>query len=298
MASVRWAIVGVCAAWLVGSVAPALAQPRVLDAWGSSSVRVEGFDVEQVPRLAPGTRLEFTLFGTPGAAATLQIEGAAGPLDLSESQAGIYEGSYTIGPHERIDPEARVTAALRRGDLVARALLEEPLVLGAKLPPWALSRSSRPRDPSSRAAESEGSLRPVPLQREVGSVPVDESPPLQAACVNCAVVESVRVVEPARRPGIVGAIAGGLAGMLVGNQVGQGPGRHIARIIGALGGAWVGHEIAHGATGPVRYDVWLHLPNGTTQIRSYQNPPPYKTGDVVRVAPPTFTRASRSAAPF
>ena len=101
-------------------------------AWAQSSAmpRVDAFDVEEVTRLAAGTPLRFTLSGTPGAAAVLNIEGAQRTLVLAEVEPGLYEGSYTVDGFDRIAPDARVTADLRVGHRVASAVLEEPLVLG------------------------------------------------------------------------------------------------------------------------------------------------------------------------
>jgi outer membrane lipoprotein SlyB len=101
-------------------------------AWAQSTAapRVDAFDVEEVSRLTAGTTLRFTLLGTPGASAALQIEGAARPLVLVEVEPGLYEGSYTVDGFDRIAPDARVTADLRIGHRLASAVLDEPLVLG------------------------------------------------------------------------------------------------------------------------------------------------------------------------
>src|SRR5256714_1787712 len=65
--------------WLAASP-PALAQAgRIAGAVAAASPRVDGFDVEQVPRLAPGTPLNFALYGSPGGSATLRIGGAPAP---------------------------------------------------------------------------------------------------------------------------------------------------------------------------------------------------------------------------
>src|SRR5688500_5089788 len=81
-------------------------------AWAQSTAmpRVDGFDVEEVSRIAAGTTLRFTVSGTPGAVATLQIEGAQRTLSLAEVEPGFYEGAYTVDGFDRIAPDARVTA--------------------------------------------------------------------------------------------------------------------------------------------------------------------------------------------
>ena len=272
MAVVRQLIVGVFATLLAGITSAALAQPSRA-AWASAGLRVEAFDVEEVPQLSPGAPLNFSLYGTPGAAATLQIDGAQGSLDLHEVQPGIYEGTYTIDAQDRIRPDARVTATLRRGHQVAMSVLEEPLQLGAGTPTVAAPpmAQSAPIDERAPPAANPRIGTPVP--------PVSAAP----ACADCAVVESIRAVELGSIRGTVGAITGGLVGAILGNQVGHGDGRNLARIIGALGGALAGRELERNAGRRTRYDVVLRLPSGAAQTRSYDRAPPFKVGDTVRL---------------
>jgi len=93
--------------------------------------RINGFDVEQAKALVPGTELDFTLYGTAGGIATINIEGANGRFVLEEVEAGVYEGVYTIKQRDRIAAEATVTANLRLGNQVASAILDESLLGGA-----------------------------------------------------------------------------------------------------------------------------------------------------------------------
>ncbi len=92
--------------------------------------RVDGFDVEPVRQLVPGSDLSFTLLGSPGASATVAIDGARRPITLDETQLGVYRGTYTVSTRDRITPESRVTANLRLGNRVATAVLDDPLVEG------------------------------------------------------------------------------------------------------------------------------------------------------------------------
>ena len=94
---------------------------------GYVAPRVTGFDVVQVERLEPGVELNFTIWGTPGALATVQIDGSRRPLQLAETTAGRYEGSYTVGRSDRIGQDSKVHANLRSGSRVTTALLGEPL---------------------------------------------------------------------------------------------------------------------------------------------------------------------------
>lgn len=115
--------------WLVG-VFVTMCLAGAAAAQSSAVPRVEGFDVEEVSRLAPGTTLRFTVSGTPGAVATLRIEGAQRTVALAEVEPGLYEAAYVLDAFDRIAPDARVTADLRLGHRTASAELEEPLVLG------------------------------------------------------------------------------------------------------------------------------------------------------------------------
>lgn len=120
-------------ALVVGS--PFLAEP--VQAQRSSqmtNLRVTGFDVEQVDRLEPGAELNFTVWGTPGAVVLVQIDGSRRTVRLDETSAGRYQGSYVISRSDRISPESRVHANLRRDNRVTTAMLGEALQVGWPVP--------------------------------------------------------------------------------------------------------------------------------------------------------------------
>jgi outer membrane lipoprotein SlyB len=120
----------------LGAAPPAWAQSARIGTVVATAppLRIDGFDVEQVAALGPGTPLHFSLYGSAGAAARLHIEGAARTLPLQEVQAGLYEGTYVVGTGEAIAPDSRVTADLRLHGGTARAVLQEALMLGAAPP--------------------------------------------------------------------------------------------------------------------------------------------------------------------
>jgi len=244
MAFVRHGVVSMWVAWLISISGVA---------WTATSLHVEAFDVEQVPQLTAGARLNFSVFGTPGATATLHIEGARHPLELREVQPGVYEGSYTIDERDHIAPDGRVIAILRRGEQVASTMLAEPLQIGA-----------------SAATVAAGSAPPP-------------SPPERRVCDDCAVVESIRAVEVGGHPGYAGAVAGALLGAVIAEHIGHGDGRRVARVVGAVGGALAGREIErrHGAR--TQYDVLLRRPSGEQHVRRYHTMPPFAVGDTVRL---------------
>ena len=103
----------------------ACAQPSAISA---AAPRIDGFDVEPVIKPLPGSELLFTLYGSPGGSAAVQISGATGGLTLAETEAGVYEGTYTIRTRDRITAASKATANLRLGNRVASSILDEPLV--------------------------------------------------------------------------------------------------------------------------------------------------------------------------
>jgi outer membrane lipoprotein SlyB len=100
----------------------------------TTQLRVTGFDVEQVDRIEPGAELNFTVWGTAGAAVLLQIDGGRRTVRLDETTPGRYQGSYIIGRSDRIGPESRVHANLRQNNRVATAMLGEALQVGWPVP--------------------------------------------------------------------------------------------------------------------------------------------------------------------
>lgn len=89
---------------------------------------IRGFDVEEVRALRPGVELNFNLYGTPGGRATLSIAGANRNLNLTETEPGQYEGTYTLGSRDNITGRSAVTANLRVGNQVTSGVLSESLL--------------------------------------------------------------------------------------------------------------------------------------------------------------------------
>jgi outer membrane lipoprotein SlyB len=92
--------------------------------------RIEGFNVDEARTLTPGVELDFTLYGTPGGAATMRIDGAMRNLTLIELEPGRYDGTYTISSRDKIVARSPVTANLRVGNQVVSAVLSESLQIG------------------------------------------------------------------------------------------------------------------------------------------------------------------------
>jgi outer membrane lipoprotein SlyB len=118
------ALMSAGAAGLSVAPLPVLAQTAAVRA---EMPRISSIDVRAVDRIEPGADLEFTIWGTSGAVASLQIDGATRPLTLYEDSPGVYRGTYTVARRDRIGPDSRVTANLRRDNRVATATLGEAL---------------------------------------------------------------------------------------------------------------------------------------------------------------------------
>jgi outer membrane lipoprotein SlyB len=277
-------MVGVFAAWLLGIASVPVA---------AAALKVDAFDVEQVARFEPGTILQFSVFATPGASATVLVEGARRLVELREVELGVYEGRHVIDGEDRIGPDSTAVATVWRNGAVVRATLEESLLLDGSPP--AAAASPEPA-PSQRTAPAEPAWQRSPAPQHAGNafpVPPAVSQERQADCRHCAVVESIRAVDVPTGPAYAGAIAGGIAGAIFGDQIGKAHERHVARVLGAIGGAVLGHEVQRAASRRTVYDATLRLPNGSLRVRRYDEPPPFQVGQRI----PVGSVSANSAAP-
>jgi outer membrane lipoprotein SlyB len=230
---------------LAGAASGADAQ-RAADATAlAAAPRIDRFEVDPADRLDSGRDLFFSVSGSPGATASVRIDGVKGKLSLQEVRGGVYEGAYTIKDRDRISANAAATATLRRGDREASIVLGQSLLAAAG------------RMPSAR--------------REA------------RYCANCGVVESINVVEVSGDGSYLGKIAGGVLGAAIGSQMGRGRGTTAAEIAGAVGGAVAGNEIEKRVKKTRHYDVSARLQGGGTQTISYATEPAFRVGDKVRV---------------
>ena len=216
--------------------------------------QISRFDVQPSPDLSGGSELPFTLRGTPGGKAELNIGGTKGKFFLQEVQSGEYSGTYTVKRSDRIAANSPVTANLLVGQRTTSATLGRPLMLANAAP------------------------APVPLARQ------------PRVCNSCGVVEAVNQVDVKGDGSYLGAIGGGVVGALIGSQVGSGNGRTAAEIAGALGGAYAGREVEKNARKTAHYEVLVRLQNGGAQTVSFAADPGYRVGEKVRLNDGTLTR--------
>jgi len=275
-------IAGLLAALIgLAVAAPSVAQSGRNDR-SAAAVQVDGVDVEQVAQLAPGTALHFTVFGTPGAAAMLRIDGARSLLDLQERESGVYEGSYRIEARDRIRADSRVTATLQRGGDAAHASLEESLQL-AQGDPSALDPAAAP-PPMAPARRVERSERSVPVVvAPAATLPVSRIVAPDSICADCAVVESIRAPQGGAGPGNLGAVSGALIGAVLGEGAREAHMRRIARIHGTVTGALTGRRGDRDGSARGRYEVVFRFSSGAAQTHTFASEPVFEVGDAVRL---------------
>jgi outer membrane lipoprotein SlyB len=132
-------------AMLSGAAQSQTQAPPPARAVAREAPRIEGFNVDEVPRLLPGIELNFEIFGTPGGVVTLHIDGAQRNLALAEAEPGRYEGSYTINSRDKIEARSPVTANLRVGNQVTSLVLNESLQAGVGYHGVKMSAASLPK---------------------------------------------------------------------------------------------------------------------------------------------------------
>jgi hypothetical protein len=298
---------------LAGGIACAapLAAAREPIAAPVASVRVDGVDVEQVPALAAGVPLNFSVFGTPGALVALRIDGGRRVLELLEAEPGVYEGSYVIDRFDTIRPESRVTATLQKNGAVAYAALDEPLLLARGTVPWSVGAATADEAPAALPAapapmvvpppSTLPSHSPSPPPPAFATAPPPSAPPpsapppsAPAPCGDCAVVESVRAVEAAPRGGVIGTLGGAIAGAILGKELGEAHQQRMLTLLGAIGGAVTGRQIERQARQSTHYEVDLRLADGTLLRRRYEQAPPFAAGATIRLGTPARGSAGPS----
>lgn len=93
------------AAVLVALPAAAVAQ--------QAAPEVQSLQVASDGGLDAGSRLQFTVEGTPRAQASVRIQGIQRNIPLREVSRGVYTGGYTIKRQDRIDESSPIRATLR-----------------------------------------------------------------------------------------------------------------------------------------------------------------------------------------
>lgn len=142
-------------------------------------------------------------------------------------------------------------------------------------------------DAAAAAADKEAADKKIAAEqareRERANAKAEASPPPPAACNSCGRVEAVHTVQTAASPSGVGVVGGAVVGGLLGNQIGGGSGRTLATVAGAVGGGYAGNEIEKNTRKRTTYQVRVRMEDGKIRNFPYNNPPPWREGDRVRI---------------
>src|SRR5512140_1362381 len=98
--------------------ATALAQPASLEVYSLQVTSDNGVN--------PGSRLQFTLRGTPHGRAFVRIRGVREGIALREIDRGIYTGRYLVADDDHIDTGDKINAILRQGNRTVTASYDVP----------------------------------------------------------------------------------------------------------------------------------------------------------------------------
>lgn len=122
----------------------------------------------------------------------------------------------------------------------------------------------------------------------VAERPVARSEPMRTGCGNCAVVDSIRVIDVAGDSSMLGTVGGALVGGVLGHQVGRGRGNDLATVAGAVGGAVAGNAIEKRAKATRRYETTVRFEDGSTRVFGDAREPQWHNGDRVKVVDGTI----------
>ncbi len=147
-------------------VATALVQGLAMDA-ASAQRRPEGvvinrFEVAPAIKpdseIKPGTKLTFTVLGTPKAKAFLTIPGATDPLPMKEVKPGVYQRAYTSQANDQYDRFITIRADLKRGNNTTLATLKpgEPAVTSGQ----GMVTEKNQKNPNQQPPAGSGSTKP------------------------------------------------------------------------------------------------------------------------------------------
>lgn len=120
---------------LAGGPPPVASQPPPpVPPPAAPPLAIERFTVVPVARIEPGAELRFAAVGTPGARATLSIDGVVQGIAMQEVRPGRYEGAYTIRRNDNFPPSLNIVATLEGNGQTIRSRLNQALLVDARPP--------------------------------------------------------------------------------------------------------------------------------------------------------------------
>ncbi|HSH90464.1 MAG TPA: hypothetical protein VK996_10805 [Ramlibacter sp.] len=96
----------------------------------TSSPEIRSLQVNSDNGINPGSRLRFTLHGSPKGRANIRIQGVREAIPLKETSRGVYTGRHVIARADRIDENDKIRATLSRGNKTITASYDIPPGLG------------------------------------------------------------------------------------------------------------------------------------------------------------------------
>ncbi len=143
---------------------------------------------------------------------------------------------------------------------------------------------------SSKAAAPVTAPAPAAKTAAPSSAPVTSATKSAPACVECARVTAINLVEKPGESNATGMIAGGLAGAVLGRQIGGGLGKDLSTLAGAAGGAYAGKKIQENMNASKIWKVSVSFTDGRTGVFDFAQDPGFSVGDAVRQSGDTLTR--------
>ncbi|MDR7331679.1 glycine zipper 2TM domain-containing protein [Roseateles asaccharophilus] len=215
---------------------------------------IQSVAVVREPNRGRTEALRYTVRGTPGGQASVQLRGSqARNVMLEEVRPGEYSGVYVLPQGAWVDTQQPLVAQLRQGNRSAQSSVSNAYA-GAGL------RATRAGYDS---------------------------------CLDCATVQAVNQVVMDGDGKVLGTVAGGVLGAVVGSQFGKGDGRTAAGVAGAVGGALLGREIQKRHNQRTQHEVVVRMNDGTQRTMVYAEAPAFRVGDRVRVVGETLEMAAR-----
>lgn len=124
----------------------------------ADKLKIERFTVAPIKQIEPGIELQFSLNGSRGAKADVQIPGLTNHVQMREVRAGVYEGAYTIRKQDKLIPSQPIGATLSQGQRAVKSKQIKTWVTNTQSPFFRVG-SGEPCDKPSAAKALNTSMR-------------------------------------------------------------------------------------------------------------------------------------------
>lgn len=162
---------------------------------------------------------------------------------------------------------------------IAATALLLPMLLGACRDDKNASAADTAATPVKQEPAKAVATAPAPAPKRATQEVTAPAP----ACADCGTVTDVRSYEVKGSGSGVGIAIGAVAGGLLGHQIGGGTGNKIATVAGAVGGGYAGNEIEKRRNSQTRWEVVVHMDDGSNATLPYTEAPGVSVGQKVRV---------------